>query len=182
MTQMTRLTCTCGQVVLELERRHLLSVECCCESCRAAGAVLEALPGAPRLLEDSGATRFVLYRKDRVRCTDGAPRLKGYRLTPSSPTRRVVATCCNTPFFLELDKGHWLSLYGRRWATETIPPLEMRTMTSDLPSGTTLPDDVPNGRTQPPMFMLKLLGAWIAMGFRVPKIDFVNGELEGRTR
>ncbi|XXY45820.1 hypothetical protein WME91_38040 [Sorangium sp. So ce269] len=179
MTQRTRLTCTCGQAALELEGRHLVSVECYCNSCRAAGAALESLPGAPKLLEASGATRFVLYRKDRVRCAAGAAQLKEHRLQPASKTRRVVATCCNTPLFLEFTDGHWLSLYGLRWPLGTLPPLEMRTMTEDLPEGTKLPEDVPNGKTQPFMFYVKLIGAWIAMGFRVPRVDFVNGALDG---
>lgn len=178
MKPTTKLICTCGQVVLELTGRHLVSVECYCNSCRAAGGVLELLPGAPKLLEASGATRFVLYRKDRVRCTAGATHLKEHRLQPSSKTRRVIARCCNTPLFLEFTHGHWLSLYGRRWPIEALPPLEMRTMTRDLPEGTKLPGDVPNGKTQPPMFFVKLLRAWIAMGFRAPKIDYVHGEIE----
>ncbi len=182
MTQTTKLQCTCGQVAFEVEGRHLLSVECCCNSCREAGATFERLPDASSLLEPSGATRFVLYRKDRVRCTSGATHLKEHRLQPSSQTRRVIATCCNTPVFLEFTKGHWLSLYGRRWPSGTLPPLEMRTMVSDLPADTRLPDDVPNGKTQPAKFMLKLVGAWIAMGFRVPKIDYVQGALHAEAR
>jgi hypothetical protein len=51
-------------------------------------------------------------------------------------------------------------------------------MTSDLPAGSALPADVPNGKRQSFSFFVKLLGAWIAMGFRSPKIAFVNGELQ----
>jgi len=76
---------------------------------------------------------------------------------------------------LEFEKGHWLSLYGCLWSAATLPPLEMRTMTSDLPAGTVLPADVPNGRRQPLAFMFKLLGAWVAMSFRTPEITVVNG-------
>ena len=106
----------------------------------------------------------------------GSANLKEFRLKPESKTRRVVATCCNTPVFAEFQNGHWLSLYGCLWPAGTLPALEMRTMTMDLPAGTALPDDVPNARRQTVSFFVKLLSAWIAMGFRSPKIA-VNGEL-----
>ena len=137
-----------------------------------------ALPAArPILGEKNGGTRFVLYRKDRVRFIQGIDRLKEFRSTPEAKTRRVVATCCNTPVFLEFFNGHWLSLYGCLWQERTLPPLDLRTMIVDLPPGTPLPDDVPNNKRQSASFFAKLLGAWIAMGFRSPKIAFVNGEI-----
>jgi hypothetical protein len=129
------------------------------------------------VLTASGTTPFVLYRKDRVRFLKGADRLREFRLSPDAPTRRVIATCCNTPVFLEFQKGHWLSLYGGLWPAGTRPALEMRTMTSDLPAGTELPDDVPNGKRQSARFFAKLLGAWVAMGFRSPKVPEVSGEI-----
>lgn len=176
-----RLACTCGQAALEVSGEHIVSVECYCDSCRKAGAYLEALSGAPALLEPNGATRCVLHRKDRVRCVQGAEQLREYRLTPKAATRRVVATCCNTAMFMEFLSGHWLSLYGRRFPRESLPPVEMRTMTRDV-QGLVLPDDVPNGKTQPFAFMVRLLGAWIRMGFRVPPISFVQGGLDDQTR
>lgn len=178
MTQTTRLGCACGQVHLEVEGAPIVSTECCCNSCRAAGARIQTLPSAPRILGPIGATRFVLYRKDRVRFLAGTDHFKEFRLTPEAKTRRVVATCCNTPVFLEFQGGHWLSLYGCLWPAGTLPPLQLRTMTEDLPPGTTLPDDIPNGKRQSVSFFAKLLGAWIAMGFRSPKITCVNGKLQ----
>ena len=44
-------------------------------------------------------------------------------------------------------------------------------MTSDLPDGVVLPADIVNSRTQSLGFMGKLLLAWVAMGFRVPKVE-----------
>jgi len=139
---------------------------------------MQALPSAPPVLEPNGGTRFVLYRKDRIRFLEGTEHLKAFRLKPESPTRRVLAVCCNTPIFLEFQKGHWLSLYGALWPEGTLPALALRTMTSDLPPGTTLPDDVPNSRTQSVSFFVKLLGAWIAMGFRSPKVTAVREEIQ----
>lgn len=177
MTQITQLACACGQVRLEAEKAPIVSTECHCSSCRAAGARLQALPAAPPVLETNGGTRFVLYRKDRIRFLEGADLLKEFRLTAESKTRRVVATCCNTPVFLEFQSGHWLSLYGCLWPEDTLPPLELRTMTSDLADGAALDDDVPNGKRQSLSFFARLLGAWIAMGFRTPKIAVVNGKI-----
>ena len=47
-------------------------------------------------------------------------------------------------------------------------------MTKDLPEGIVLPNDVPNPKRHTPGFMLKLMGAWVAMGFRTPKIDWAR--------
>jgi hypothetical protein len=177
MTQTTRLGCACGQVQLEAVGPPIVSTECYCNSCRAAGTRMQTLPEAPPCLNAHGGTRFVLYRKDRVRFLEDTPLLKELRLTPRSKTRRVVATCCNTPVFLEFQNGHWLSLYAGLWPEGRLPPIELRTMTGDLPPGVTLPDDIPSPRTQTLSFFVKLLGAWIAMGFRSPKISAVSGEL-----
>ncbi|RKH44876.1 GFA family protein [Corallococcus sicarius] len=178
MTQATPLGCVCGQVQLAVDGAPIVTAECHCNSCRAAGARLQALPSAPSFLEPHGGTRFVLYRKDRVRFLKGTDLLKEFRLTPEAPTRRVVATCCNTPVFLEFKNGHWLSLYDCLWPAATRPTPEMRTMLSDLPAGTQLPGDVPSGKRHSLSFFARLLGAWIAMGFRVPKITVVHGELQ----
>jgi len=177
MTQATQLHCACGQIHLEVVRAPIVSAECYCNSCRAAGARLQNLSAAAPLLDENGATRFVLYRKDRVRFVAGADRLREFRLTPSSKTRRVVAACCNTPVFLEFHNGHWLSLYGGLWQKGALPPLEVRTMTCDLPDASMLPDDVPNCRRQSISFFARLLGAWIAMGFRSPTIAGIHGEI-----
>jgi len=176
MSRTTALSCACGQFRLEVEGAPIVNAECCCNSCRAAGARFQALPSAPTILLPSGATRFVLQRKDRLRFVRGSENLREFRLTPESKTRRVVAGCCNTPVFAEFQGGHWLSLYGCLWPAGTLPALDLRTMTMDLPAGTVLPADVPNAARHTVSFYLKLLGAWVAMGFRSPKIA-VDGEL-----
>lgn len=174
MISQTQLTCTCGHVALAVQGGPIVSVECLCTDCQSAGAYLQSLPGAPPILSEHGATRFVLYRKDRVRCERGRERLREHRLSGDSPTRRVVADCCNTPMFLEFASGHWLSLYGGLWPVGSLPALELRTMTRSRPAGVVLPDDVPNPGTHTFSFYAKLFGAWGAMGFRVPKVDFVE--------
>lgn len=130
---------------------------------------MEQLADAPAVLDADGGTDCVLYRKDRVRCVQGGERLEEHRLKADSPTRRMVATCCNSPMFLDFTKGHWLTLYRAR-IPQAVPPLEMRIMTADRREGVVLPDDAPNALAHSGKLMGKLLAAWAAMGFRAPKV------------
>lgn len=168
------LACTCGQVRLTTTGRPIATVECCCDSCRRDGARMQALPGAPQVLGPQGQTHFVMQRKDRVRIDAGHSRLHAWRLSSTAGSRRVVAGCCNTPLFLEFSGGHWLSLYGLLWPDALRPGVEMRTMVNDLPDASVLPDDVPNLKTHSLRFYARLLKAWIAMGFRSPRIDIAG--------
>ena len=52
------------------------------------------------------------------------------------------------------------------------PALEMRVMTKERRVGVELADDVPNYSGHSGKFMLKLIAAWIAMGFRRPEITW----------
>lgn len=131
---------------------------------------MASLPPARPIVSANGGTPFVLYRKDRVRFLKGVGNLAGFRLTPETPTRRVVATCCNTVVFLAFKGGHWLSLYTGLWPQDAAPAPQIRTMVSDVPAGKTLSDDLPAGRMVTAGFYAKLLGAWIAMGFKSPDI------------
>lgn len=173
-----RLWCRCGQVEMEVRGAPIISAECLCASCRTAAEMMVALPGAPTLRSATGGTRMELFRKDRVRCLSGAAHLREFRLKETSKTRRVVATCCNTPIFLDFTEGHWIDLYDILWPPGTTPPLQMRTMASDLADASELPNDVPNHKTQSVGFFVQLLVAWAAMGFRRPKITYVAGKLD----
>jgi Family of unknown function (DUF6151) len=163
--------CHCGAVRLKVIGPPIMTVECGCTSCQTAGAAFAALPGARSVLTSHRTTPYVMMRKDRVEVIKGSEHLAEHRLTPSSKTRRVVATCCNTPVFLEFQGGHWLSIYSDLWPEGTAPKAELRTMTRDLPDRASLPSDVPNAKTQSAGFMWALLKAWVSMGFRSPKID-----------
>jgi hypothetical protein len=162
-------SCTCGLVTLEASGAPILSAVCYCESCRTAGRQFEQAQGAPAVLNPNGGTDYCLYRKDRVRITRGGDHLQEHRLTAASPTRRVVATCCNAPMFVDFTKGHWLTLYRDRLPGDA-PPVEMAVMTKDRAAGAALPDGIPTYPTVPATFMVKLLIAWAAMGFRRPKV------------
>ncbi|WP_230989493.1 hypothetical protein [Devosia faecipullorum] len=80
--------------------------------------------------------------------------------------------------FLDFTEGHWIDLYSVLWPENTLPPLQMRTMAGDLDDPSKLPNDVPNLKSHSPTFFVRLIAAWIAMGFRRPKIDYVNGVLD----
>ena len=112
---------------------------------------------------------MVLWRKDQLECVRGSERLEGHRLTPESPSRRIVASCCQTPMFGDFTKGFWVSIYRDRIDGAAAPT--MRVMTMDTPGGVALPDDgLPRFRRRPGKFMLKLLTTWASLGFRTPKI------------
>jgi len=178
LAETTTLACRCGTVRLAVEKAPIITAECYCTSCRTAGARFAALPDAPAFQNAAGGTPYALYRKDRVRFLAGTDRLRQYRLRPNAHTRRVVATCCNTPVFTEFASGHWLSLFAVLWPPVTRPAMQLRTMTSDLPPEVQLDDRLPNARTQTLGFFAALLGAWIAMGFRVPQLDLAKADLD----
>ncbi len=163
-------TCQCGKVKFEGIGPPILTGSCYCTSCQEAGRRFEQLASAPPVLDPDGGTGVILYRKDRVRCVTGQEHLEERRLRPESPTRRVLATCCNSPMFLDFTKGHWLSMYRNRFPT--APPLEMQVMTRERRAGVELADDVPNYSGHSGKFMLKLVAAWIAMGLRRPEITW----------
>ena len=168
-THVSRLAaCECGRVVFEAAGPPIMAVACDCASCREAGRLIEALPGAARVIDEDGGTGFLLYRKDRVRCTRGGNLLEDHRLKPDSSTRRVVATCCQSAMFLEFTKGHWLSMNRGRFTD--APPVEMRTMSRDRPDGAPPAAGVPAHASHSAGFMWRLFKAWAAMGFRVPKV------------
>ncbi len=165
--------CRCGKVELEIVGAPILRGICYCASCQAAGRLYRAAPGVDSVLAEDGGTDYVLYRKDRVRCIHGGDLLQEQRLKPDSPTRRMHARCCGAPMFADFTKGHWLSVYRGR-LPDDMPPATMRLMTAERPAGVTLPDDMANYPGRSGKFMLKLLRAWVAMGFRRPAVDGVG--------
>jgi hypothetical protein len=167
------ITCQCGKVIFSASGSPILATSCYCGSCQQAGQEFENLPSAPQVLDADGGTPVVLYRKDRVQCKTGEEYLEEHRLQPDSPTRRVIATCCNSPMFLDFTKGHWLSIYRNR-LPNSAPPIEMRIMTKERRGDVMLRDDVPNYDGYSGRFMLKLILAWIAMGFSRPDMGLRN--------
>jgi hypothetical protein len=165
-------SCRCGKVGLEIVGAAILRGSCYCASCQEAGHRYPAAPGVDSVLAEDGGTDYVLYRKDRVRCVRGGDLFEERRLKPDSPTRRMYARCCNMAMFLDFTKGHWLTVYRGR-LPDDIPPPTMRMMTAERPAGVILPDDMANYPGHSGKFMRKLLGAWMAMGFRRPAVEGV---------
>src|SRR5580698_5267110 len=163
------ITCACGAVGLEAVGSAVMSVICCCTSCRTAGREFDARSPVAPIVDSGGGTPVVLWRKDRLKCVQGGERLEAHRLSAESPSRRMVASCCETPMFGDFTKGFWVSIYRDR--IEGAPRPSMRVVMSDAPDDATLPDDgVPRFRGRPGQFMVKLLATWASMGFRTPKI------------
>ena len=162
-------TCQCGKVKFELVGPAILTCSCYCTSCQEAGRQFEQLAPAPPVLDPDSGTGLILYRKDRVQCVMGQQHLEEHRLKPDSPTRRVIAKCCNSAMFLDFTKGHWLSMFRNRFPTGAAQ-LEMRVWTRKRRAGIELADDLPNHSGHSGKLMLKLIAAWIAMGFRRPEI------------
>jgi hypothetical protein len=164
--------CRCGKVELQIVGAPIFRGICYCASCQEAGRLYQAMADADPVLAEDGGTDYVLYRKDRIRCIHGGALFEERRLKPDSPTRRMYARCCNTAMFLDFTKGHWVTVYRGRLPIDTAPPT-LRMMTARRPEGVILPDDMPNYPGHSGKFMLKLLLAWLTMGFRRPAIDGV---------
>lgn len=161
--------CRCGKVSFDVTGSPILSVTCHCESCQKVARQFADLPGAPQVLNADGGTDFAMFRKDRVTFLKGQSLLRSHRLMPEATTRRVLASCCSSPLFLEFKGGHWLSVYRDRLGAGA-PAIEMRVMTKDRRAGVMLSEDVPSYETHSLRFMWRLFAAWAAMGFRAPKL------------
>ena len=123
--------------------------------------MVEELADAPGFRDADGGTPYLTYRDDRFRCVTGEDRLKDCKITPRTPTRRVLASCCNTAMFLKFEPGHWVSAYRARFEGE-VPPIQMKTQTK-FRRAATLPDDVPTFRGFPLRLFGKLIAARAAM-------------------
>ena len=164
-------SCQCGQTAIEATGRPIVSAICYCESCRTAAQGFERTDGAPPTVDVDGGVDYCLYRKDRVAIIRGSGNLVERRLQPDAKTRRVIATCCGSPMFLDFTGGHWLNLYRPRLPVG-VQPAQMRVMTADRPEGVVLKTDIPSYAGFAPAFMFRLLWAWAKMGFRRPVITW----------
>jgi hypothetical protein len=161
---MTAISCSCGKVECAATGTPIGVAVCYCDDCQRGSQQIEALPNAAAVLEADGGTAYVLYRKDRFECIKGRELLQDLRLKESSPTRRVVAGCCNSALYLDFQKGHWVSAYRARFQG-AAPPIQMRIQTRFKPGLEQAPGDIPSYRAYPPAFFAKLLFARIAMLF-----------------
>ena len=159
-------SCSCGSVQLEAIGAPVASAVCYCDDCQEGARQIEALPGARPVQDPDGGTAYLVFRKDRVECSKGASLLKRHKIREKSATNRVVATCCNSAMLLDFDDGkHWVSAYRSRFKGD-VPPLQMRFCTKFKHEDVVVPSDVPSYSTYPLKFLMKLLGARIAMLLR----------------
>lgn len=155
--------CACGSVEYEATGEPILDVACYCDDCQEGARRIEALPGAPPVRDPDGGVAYVLFRKDRVRCTRGHDLLQGHKLRPKTDTNRVAATCCNSAMAMTFDDSkHWVPVYRGRIAG-AVPSVEMRICTRFAPDASRIPRDVPTYPGFSARFIWKLLGARFAM-------------------
>jgi hypothetical protein len=140
-----RATCLCGSVEVATEGPPILAAACHCDDCQEGGRRIEALPGAPPVLGPGGGTEYVLVRRDRARVTRGADALRDHALRPGSGTRRVVASCCNAPMWVDARLAPYVDLYRARIGPGA-PSIEARVMTRFAPPGSLPEDEVPRHR------------------------------------
>lgn len=155
-------SCACGRVRFEAIGAPIASAVCYCQDCQKGGAQIEALPGAPAVVDADGGTAYLTYRDDRFRCVSGADLLRGYRLKDRAPTQRVVASCCNSGVCLKFDPGHWVSAYRGRFEGD-LPPIEMRGKAKYRRPGSPIPTDAPSYDGFPPKLLWRLLKSRLAM-------------------
>ena len=154
--------CACGNVEYEATGAPILGVACYCDDCQEGARRIEALPGAPPVRDPDGGVSYILYRKDRLRCTKGGDHLQSHKMRPKTATNRVVATCCNSAMAMTFDDSkHWVPVIRTRLSDP--PPVEMRICTKFAPDAAAIPRDVPTYPGFSVRFIWKLLGARLAM-------------------
>jgi hypothetical protein len=72
--------CSCGSVELEASGVPITSVVCYCDDCQKGSRHIESLPNAAPVLDPDGGTAYIVYRKDRIRCSRGAALLQSYKI------------------------------------------------------------------------------------------------------
>lgn len=155
--------CSCGNVEFEAIGTPITIVACYCDDCQEGSRQIDALPNALPVLEPDGGTTYVLYRKDRVKCSKGTGLLMNHKIKEKSATNRVVATCCNSAVLMKFDDArHWVPGYRARFQGHA-PSLQMRICTKFKPENSSIPNDVPSHSGYPFKFMAKLVAAWIPM-------------------
>jgi hypothetical protein len=157
-------SCACGTVRCEGIGEPISSTVCYCADCQKGGRIIEALPAAPHVLDADGGASYLIYRDDRFRCIAGEDKLVAYRLSDAAPTRRMVASCCNSGMFVKFEPGFWVSAYRLRFAGD-LPPVTMRNQTRDRNAATPLPADAPSFPRYPLRLFAKLILARVAMLF-----------------
>jgi hypothetical protein len=159
-------SCHCGQVELTATGEPIAINICYCDDCQAGALQIETLPMSHPVRNSDGGVSYMLYRKDRISCSKGAPLLRTLKIREKSATNRVVASCCNSAMFMNFDDGRfWVCAYRDRFQGD-LPPVQMRICTKFMPQRASLPSDIPSYSGYPVRFMAKLVAAWVPMLLR----------------
>ncbi len=159
-------SCHCGQVELRATGDPIVTSMCYCDDCEAGARHIEALPDSRPVRNPDGGTSYILYRKDRISCSKGAPLLRSFKLVEKSAANRMVASCCNSAMFMNFDDGrHWVSAYRAQFQGE-LPQVQMRICTKFAAQKATLPPDIPSYSGYPLRLLAKLIAAWVPMLLR----------------
>jgi len=152
--------CACGKVEMEATGAPIMTGICYCNDCQTGGHMIEALPNAPKVLNDDGGSDYILYRKSHTQVVKGAELLK----KEGSGTNRVIATCCNSAMMLNFDGAqHWLDFYRNRITHGHVPPVQMLVCTKTAPAPERLPKGVPNYPGRSVRFIGKMVRDRLAM-------------------
>lgn len=155
--------CACGKVEIEAIGTPITSCVCYCDDCQEGARQIEALPGAPPILDVGGGSAYLVYRKDRVSFSKGAALLKPLKIRATSPTNRLIAACCNCAMMLNFDDGkHWIDIYRDR-VRGTAPPPRMHVCTRFKRLGHGAPHDIPSYAGYPVKFLAQLAKARLEM-------------------
>ncbi|GLQ54198.1 GFA family protein [Devosia nitrariae] len=159
----TQTHCACGKVRIDYRGDPIASVICYCDDCQAGGRLIEALPRAQPCRTEDGGTPLVLFRRDRVDYVAGRDLLRPIKLKPGSPTKRNVASCCNTAMLVDFDGGpFWVSAFDCSFAGGAPPP-EMNVQTQYRSAPAPVTTSIPSYRRYPVSMIARLLGPWIPM-------------------
>ena len=159
--------CRCGAVEVRARGQPILVTACYCDDCQAAAQRIAASAGFAPANPDGG-TEFMVFRRDRIACTQGADQLWAMRLSDTSKTRRMIAECCTTPMYLVFDdKRPWASAFRATFGAHA-PPVEMRICTRFRRSEARADDGAPSYPGLPLAMMLRILAAWPLMLFSRP--------------
>lgn len=163
--------CACGQVEFEGLGKPILAVACYCDDCQAAGKQIDAMPHGHGGLSPDGGTVSVLFRKDRARCVRGSEHLTDHRLKPSSPTARIVASCCNSNVATRFD--NWWPMMPLRTFSPNAPAVtpDLCIMTKFAPNAGAIAHTAPRYTAVPASFVLQILKNIAQLGFERLGLD-----------
>jgi hypothetical protein len=156
-------SCKCGQVKFEAAGKPILAAVCYCKDCQAGGKLIEALDGAHPVLESDGGASYLMFRDDRFECVSGEHLLVGYKLKDRTPTKRFVASCCNSAMYLKFKPGHWASTYRNRFDEADSPPVALRINTRSRRSDIELTKEIPSFQKIPLRLFVRMFFSRLGM-------------------